>query len=91
VKIESIIWIFVPAIIGLFVLFKTILISINKKILLSWFLTVIIWMAVVFSAMMLGNMYFYDAWPSFLPHILIGISLLLLLLQSNLKRNSELN
>jgi hypothetical protein len=85
-KVEAIIWIFIPALVSLFVLFKTTLISMKKKIFLSWLLTVIIWIAVVFSLIMFGNMYFYDAWPSFLPHILIGISLLLLLLQSSLKR-----
>jgi hypothetical protein len=91
VKIEAIIWFFAPALISLFVLFKTTAISISKKFFLSWLLTLIIWMAIIFSAIMLCNMYFFDAWPSFLPHILIGISLLLLLLQSNLKRNSEQN
>jgi hypothetical protein len=87
VKVEAIIWFFVPAIVSVFVLFKTTSISISKKKFLSWLLTIIIWAAVVFSAIMLGNMYFYDAWPSFLPHILIGISLLLLLLQTSLKKN----
>jgi hypothetical protein len=89
-KVETIIWIFIPALVSLFVLFKTISISLKKKTFLSWLLTVIIWMAVVFSEIILGNMYFYDAWPSFLPHILIGISLLLLLLQSSFKKKVDL-
>jgi hypothetical protein len=90
VKTETIIWILVPAIISVFLLLKTTSISIKRKRFLSWLLAIIIWIAVLFSGSMLVNMYFYDAWPSFLPHILIGISLLLLLLQSGLKGKPEL-
>jgi len=85
VKIEMIFWILVPIIFGAFLLFKTTSISIRRKGFLNWVLTIAIWIAVIFSAIMFGNMYLYAAWPSFLPHILIGISLLLLLLQTSLK------
>ena len=79
---ETILWIFLPAVIGLFLIYKSTAISIRKRTLSSWFVTIVIWSAIGFAGIMLGNMYFNDAWPSFLPHIIITFSIGLILLQS---------
>jgi hypothetical protein len=78
---ERFIWIYLPLFICLFLLYKSLLVSLDGKMKARWFITVIIWAATIFSGVLLFNMALEDAWPTFLPHlIIVGCAILLFFL-----------
>jgi hypothetical protein len=77
------IWFVLPALVSLFLLIKSLLNSLNNKTLANWTLAVLIWTAIIFSGIMLYNMFFEQAYPTYLPHLIIVGCILLLLFQSS--------
>ena len=71
-----------PALVSLFLLTKSLINSVRRKTVSNWTFTILIWAAVIFSGIMLYNMFFEGAYPTYLPHLIIGGSIILLLFQS---------
>lgn len=80
--LSDFIWFILPVLISLFLLIKSLRNSLRNKSLLNLTLTILIWAAVTFSGIMLYNIFFKEAYPTYLPHLLIGGCILLLLFQS---------
>jgi len=76
------IWFVLPAIISLFLLVKSLFNSLKNKSAVNWTLAILIWAAIVFSGLMLYSMFFEGAYPTYLPHLIIVGSIILLLFQS---------
>jgi hypothetical protein len=76
------IWFILPVLVSLFLLIKSLLNSLRNKSPINWILAIFIWTAVIFSGLMLYNMFFKGAYPTYLPHLIIGGSIILLLFQS---------
>lgn len=70
-----------PMIIGLLILLKSFQITSRKKTGLNWILLVLLFSSTLLAEYILGFITFKNAWPTYLPHILIGINLILLVVQ----------
>ena len=88
--LETLTWCVLPAIICLFVIVLTIRLSIKIKKLFSWILSLIILIAASLSFAILCTIYFTDSWPTFIPHIAIGFSIILLLIQFTLRKKRSI-
>lgn len=80
--LSDFIWFILPVLISLFLMIKSLRNSLRNKSLLNLTLTILIWAAVTFSGIMLYNIFFKEAYPSYLPHLIIVGSIFLLLFQS---------
>ncbi|MGQ7947599.1 hypothetical protein [Flavobacterium sp. WC2509] len=80
-----------PMIFGLFILLKSIQILSNGKTILNWIISTIILVSTLFAEYILAFVLFKEAWPTYLPHILILFNLLLLFAQIKIKkRNAQI-
>ena len=77
-----------PMIIGLIIFLKSIQISVRKRKFLNWILLIIIFFSTLLAEYMLGIITFTNAWPTYLPHPLIGFNLILLLIQIRKNKNN---
>lgn len=87
--LEAIMWFVLPAIICLVVITKTIRLSRKIKKWYSWLLSLIIFLSDGLSLAILGTIYFTDSWPTFIPHIAIGFSLILLCIQFAIRQRRD--
>lgn len=71
----------IPMILGIIILFKSFQITKNQKKLFDWILFFGLLLSTLFAEYILLVIFFKDAWPTFLPHILIIANLLMLLYQ----------
>ena len=78
-------------IIGLLVLLKSIQSLTNAKTILNWIISTIILLSTLFAEYILALVIFKEAWPTYLPHILIILNLLLLLAQRKIKKRNAQN
>ena len=78
---EFYLWFLIPAIILLFVGTWSIYASLKRKQLADWILTLMIVGLSSYSALWLYGIFINDGYPSYVPHILIGISALVGLVQ----------
>ena len=76
----------IPMIVGIFIMWKSIQISLKKRIVVSWFITFIIAVSFALAEYMLFLISFTEAWPTYLPHILLAFNLILLGIQLLLKK-----
>ncbi|WP_156831955.1 hypothetical protein [Kaistella palustris] len=74
-------WFLFPTIIAVFLVTKTITILAKKKSFLNWTFSIIIIGLIIISEYILGIIFFTDSWPTFLPHIGIGLALIIYLIQ----------
>ena len=81
------IWFILSALVSLFLLIKSLLNSLRNKSPANWTLALFIWTAVIFSTILLYNMFFEEAYPTYMPHLIIGGSIILLLFQSAKQSN----
>ena len=70
-----------PTLIGFFVLIKSTYISLRRKSVISRVLTIIILLLTALSETILYQIFFQGGWASFVPHVMIGLSLVLFALQ----------
>ena len=81
----------IPMIVGVLIIWKSIQISSKKRIIVSWFITFIIALSFLLSEYMLFLICFTDAWPTYLPLVLLVLNFILLGIQLLVKnRNLEL-
>ncbi|WP_035664635.1 hypothetical protein, partial [Flavobacterium sp. ACAM 123] len=79
-------WFLIPTIIAVFVFTKSILILVKKRKLINWIFTIFAIIIIIFSEYILGVIFFMDAWPTYLPHIGIGLALIIYGIQFYLNR-----
>ena len=75
----------IPIIVGILNMWKSIQISLKRKMVVSWFITFIIAVSFALAEYMLFLISFTEAWPTYLPHILLALNLILLSIQLLLK------
>jgi hypothetical protein len=71
----------IPIIVGILIMWKSIQISLKRKMVVSWFITFIIAVSFALAEYMLFLISFTEAWPTYLPHILLALNLILLSIQ----------
>lgn len=79
------VWGILPMIIGLLILLKSIQISFIRKTILNWIILSVIILSSSLAEYILAIIILTDAWPSYLPHILLSFNLILLFAQIFLK------
>ena len=65
----------------IFIFVKSTLILFRHRITSNWILTILIWGGVFISEYKLFEIFFQETWPTFLPHIIITVAVLLFLIQ----------
>lgn len=80
-------WFLIPTIVAVFVFIKSLIILVQKRSLINWILTLLIFSLIIFSEYILGVIFFTDAWPTYLPHIGISLSLIIYSTQILLNRH----
>jgi hypothetical protein len=75
----------IPMIVGILIMWKSIQISLKRRMVVSWFITFIIAVSFALTEYMLFLISFTEAWPTYLPHILLALNLILLGIQLLLK------
>jgi hypothetical protein len=78
-----------PMIIGLLILLKSIQISFDKKTIFNWIMLSIIVLSSVLAEYILGVITFTNAWPTYTPHILLSLNLILLSAQILIKKKTQ--
>ena len=83
------IWLyFIPTIISLILIFKSIKLSFKRHNLLNWVFAVIIFAIICLSQMILINIFFREAYPTYSPHLLITVAALIFIIQLGLKKSN---
>ena len=77
---EAIVWIYLPLAIAIVGIVWSIKLTVQKKTLFELIVSIVVYILNGFSIYMLVWM-FLGAWPTFIPHIAILISTLLLIIQ----------
>ena len=88
-KPELYYWFLIPAFIAIFVVVKSIIVLKKKRSLINWAFTILVISLVVFSEYILGVIFFMDAWPTYLPHIGIGLALIIYGIQFFVNKNTS--
>jgi hypothetical protein len=87
---EFYLWFFLPTLIGLFVVIKSTQISLRRKSVTAWVLTIIILLLTALSETILYQIFFQGSWASYVPHVMIGLSLVLFGLQFVFARQKKI-
>jgi uncharacterized membrane protein len=88
-KPEFYYWFLIPTFIAIFVVVKSIIVLKKKRSLINWALTILVISLVVLSEYILGVIFFMDAWPTYLPHIGIGLALIIYGIQFFVNKNTS--
>jgi hypothetical protein len=82
----------IPMIITLLIMVKSIQILFKRKMFLNWLMTLLIFVSFSLAEYMLFLISFTQAWPTYFPHLLLVLNLILLGIQLLLNnRKSEIN
>jgi len=79
----------IPMIVGILIMWKSIQISSKRRMVISWVITFIIAISFSLAEYMLFLISFTEAWPTYLPHILLALNLILLGIQLLLKNRKD--
>jgi hypothetical protein len=79
----------IPMIVGILIMWKSIQISSKRRMVVSWVITFIIAISFALAEYMLFLISFTEAWPIYLPHILLALNLILLGIQLLLKNRKD--
>lgn len=85
-KSEFYYWFLLPSIIEFFIVLMSVKISYRRKSIGIWVLTTFIFILATLSEIILYQIFFKNSWPSFIPHFMIGLSIVLFGIQSYFKR-----
>jgi CHASE2 domain-containing sensor protein len=88
-KPEFYYWFLIPTVVAVFIFIKSILVLTKKRSVVNWLLTMLIIGLAIFSDYILGVIFFMDAWPTYLPHIGIGLALIIYGIQVYANRNTS--
>ena len=75
--------------VGILIMWKSIQISSKKRMVVSWVITFIIAISFALAEYMLFLISFTETWPTYLPHILLALNLILLGIQLLLKNRKD--
>jgi hypothetical protein len=56
---------------------KSITLSLKRKTWWNWLISTTIILIITFAEVILYQIFFQGAWPTFIPHIIIGVSIIL--------------
>jgi hypothetical protein len=76
-------------IVGILIMWKSIQISSKRKMIMSWLITLIIFISFALAEYMLFLISFTETWPTYLPHILLILNLMLLGIQLLIKNRKS--
>ena len=79
----------IPMIVGILIVWKSIKISSKRRMVVSWFITFIIAVSFALAEYMLFLISFTEAWPTYLPHMLLALNIILLGIQLLLKNRKH--
>lgn len=88
-KSEFYFWFLIPSAIAIFVLVKSIKILIQNRNWKNWTMTPIIALIVILSEYILSVIFFMDAYPTYLPHIGIGLASFIYGFQAYLNNDTD--
>ncbi len=89
--IEIFISFLLPIAVSLFVVVRSVLLARRNNKIVNWIIALSITLVVIYSNYILGVIYFENAWPTFLPHIGIGVSLIVYLIQYIINKKCPLS
>ncbi|MBA4153952.1 MAG: hypothetical protein C0512_06355 [Flavobacterium sp.] len=75
----------IPMIFGILIMWKSIQISTKRRKIVYWIITLIIFVSFSLAEYILFLMIFTEAWPTYTPHILLILNLILLVIQILIK------
>lgn len=76
-----------PMIIGFLILLKSFQILTRRKTFLNWILLTVLFFSTLLAEYILGVITFTNAWPTYVPHLLIGFNLIILSIQILYEKN----
>ena len=79
----------IPIIIGILIMLKSINVSLKRNMILNWLITLVIFVSFGLAEYMLFLITFKGAWPTYLPHILLVVNLILLGIQLLIKNRKS--
>lgn len=79
----------IPMIVGILIMWKSIRISSKTRMIIIWLITFIIFISFALAEYMLFLISFTEAWPTYLPHILLILNLILLGIQLFIKNRKS--
>jgi hypothetical protein len=79
----------IPMIVGILIMWKSIQISSKRRMVVSLVITFIIAISFALAEYMLFLISFTEAWPTYTPHILLALNLILLGIQLLLKNRKH--
>jgi len=85
---EFYLWFLLPTAIALAIIIRSTFISVRRKTIASWVFTFIVIILISLSEVILYKIFFKESYPTFIPHIFIAFSLLLIVIQSSIKRKT---
>ncbi|RDI54772.1 hypothetical protein IQ02_01610 [Flavobacterium glaciei] len=80
--IEFLLWYLIPLAISLFILIKSILNSCTHQYYLNYFTTLILILLISFSQKVQFEIFFRNSYPTYLPYIIIILSLIIVFAQN---------
>ena len=88
IKPEFYYWFLIPTVVAVCTFIKSIVTFTKKRSIVNWLLTILIINLVIFSEYILVEIFFMDAWPSYLPHIGIILALIVYGIQVYANKNT---
>ena len=78
---EFLYWFVIPTVLAALIALGSIIISLKRRSVGNWIGTLIIMVLISLSEIILYQIFFEESYPSYIPHVLIGFSLILFLIQ----------
>jgi hypothetical protein len=86
-SIEALLWGILPAIVALCAVFVSLLVAFRARRILHFAVSGIVIAAVTWSLLILYRIFALDAWPTYWPHVTIGVVLITVIAQTIRFRN----
>jgi hypothetical protein len=81
-------WFLIPTVISLFVFTKSIMTLNKKRNLTNWIITTLILISILFSESILYTVFFFDAWPTYLPYLVMSFAFIIYIIQLYLNKET---
>ena len=86
-SIEALLWGILPTIVALCAVIVSLLVAFRARRILQFATSGIVIAAVAWSLLILYRILVLDAWPTYLPHLAIGVVLIIVIAQTIVFRN----
>lgn len=81
-KIDFFLWYIIPLVLSFFILIKSISNTLKYRFYFNYLISGILIIVISFSQEIQYEIFFKNAWPTYLPCIFIGLSLIILMIQN---------